>query len=260
MGSPESDLSEFLLAALKDLKARGVDGFSAAPQSRADESQNKKGPSMPQNLNSPAVPDESQLRPATLDESDSLDALRNHIGDCQRCKLAPERNKLVFGVGNPQADLVFVGEAPGRDEDASGEPFVGRAGKLLTSIVEAIGLSREEIYICNVIKCRPPKNRNPESDEIETCEPFLKRQIQLIQPKVICTLGKFAVQCLLKTETPISKLRGHFAEYENVALMPTYHPAYLLRNPHAKKDVWEDMKQVHGLLSKLTGKTYSLKA
>ncbi|MCI5072455.1 uracil-DNA glycosylase [bacterium] len=189
----------------------------------------------------------------------TLENVRHELGECQRCQLHTTRKNIVFGVGNKNADLMIVGEAPGRDEDIKGEPFVGRAGQLLTKIIEAIGLSREEIYIANIIKCRPPENRNPAPEEIEQCEPFLIKQIQSIQPKVICCVGKFAAQTLLKTETPISKLRGQFAQYEGIALMPTYHPAYLLRNPSAKKYVWEDMQLVHAKLSELTGKKLKLK-
>lgn len=189
----------------------------------------------------------------------TLESIRADLGDCTRCKLSKERNHIVFGVGNPDADLVIVGEAPGRDEDLKGEPFVGRAGKLLTDILLAIGLAREEVYICNIIKCRPPKNRNPEPDEIETCEPYLKRQLDAISPKMILTLGKFATQTLLSTDTPISKLRGNFAAYQDIPLLPTYHPAYLLRNPSAKKDVWEDMKKLHTALCKATGKKFKRK-
>ncbi len=183
-----------------------------------------------------------------------LPSIRAELGDCTRCKLHRGRRNIVFGVGNPTADLMFVGEAPGRDEDLQGEPFVGRAGQLLTDIIVAIGLSRKEVYICNVIKCRPPENRNPEPDEIGQCEPFLKAQIESVQPKLICTRGKFSAQTLLKTETPISKLRGKLFEYNGVPLMPTFHPAYLLRNPASKKDVWEDMKLLHAELCRLTGK------
>jgi uracil-DNA glycosylase len=178
-------------------------------------------------------------------ESLSLPALRAVIGDCQRCKLAPHRTKLVFGVGNPEADLVFVGEAPGQDEDQRGEPFVGRAGQLLTEIItKGMKIRREDVYIANIIKCRPPQNRDPEPDEIAACEPFLKHQLELIKPKAIVTLGKFAAQCLLKTRTPISRLRGVWASYQDVPLMPTFHPAYLLRNPADKRLVWRDIQQV----------------
>ena len=175
--------------------------------------------------------------------------VRSDIGDCVRCKLhGLGRTQIVFGVGNPEADLMFVGEAPGADEDIQGEPFVGRAGQLLTKIIEAIGLRREDVYIANVLKCRPPGNRNPEPDEVEQCEPFLLRQIDIVRPKVIVALGKFAAQCLLKTNDPITRLRGREYKYRNAVLMPTYHPAYLLRTPSAKRDVWEDMKRVRAIL------------
>jgi DNA polymerase len=175
----------------------------------------------------------------------TLPELRAVIGDCQRCKLAPHRTQIVFGVGNPNADLVFVGEAPGADEDARGEPFVGRAGQLLTEIiVKGMKIRRQDVYIANIIKCRPPQNRDPEPDEIAACEPFLKHQLALIKPKVIVTLGKFAAQCLLKTRTPITRLRGVWASYQGIPLMPTFHPAYLLRNPSDKRLVWQDIQQV----------------
>src|SRR5688572_7691562 len=186
-----------------------------------------------------------------LSQADSLDALRVEIGpDCRLCKLHTlGRKQVVFGVGNPNADLMFVGEAPGADEDIQGEPFVGRAGQLLTKIIEAIELTREDVYIANVIKCRPPGNRNPEPDEVEQCEPFLFRQIDIIKPRVIVALGKFATQCLLKTDAPITRIRGREFTYRDAVLIPTYHPAYLLRNPSAKREVWEDMKRVRVLLS-----------
>ncbi|HTI40506.1 MAG TPA: uracil-DNA glycosylase, partial [Vicinamibacterales bacterium] len=181
----------------------------------------------------------------------ALAALRNDIGPaCSRCKLhALGRSQVVFGVGNPNADLMFVGEAPGADEDLQGEPFVGRAGQLLTKIIEAIGLKREDVYIANVIKCRPPGNRNPEPDEVEQCEPFLFRQIDTVKPKVIVALGKFAAQCLLRTNDPITRIRGREYKYRDAILMPTYHPAYLLRTPSAKREVWEDMKRVRAILN-----------
>ena len=181
--------------------------------------------------------------------SQSLPELRTVIGDCQRCKLAPHRTQIVFGVGNPNAELIFVGEAPGRDEDQQGEPFVGRAGQLLTEIiVKGMKICREDVYIANIIKCRPPQNRNPEPDEIAACEPFLKRQLALIRPKAIVALGTFAAQCLLKTRTPITRLRGVWADYQGVPLMPTFHPAYLLRNPADKRLVWQDIQQVMTVL------------
>jgi DNA polymerase len=184
-------------------------------------------------------------------DADTLAIIKADIGpDCSRCKLHTlGRKQVVFGVGNPDADLMFVGEAPGADEDIQGEPFVGRAGQLLTKIIEAINLRREDVYIANVIKCRPPQNRNPEPDEVAQCEPFLFRQIDVIKPKVIVALGKFAAQCLLKTTDPITRIRGREYRYRDAILMPTYHPAYLLRNPSSKRDVWEDMKRVRELLA-----------
>ncbi len=170
----------------------------------------------------------------------TLEDIGKELGDCKRCKLYDKRNHIVFGEGSPTAGLVFVGEAPGRDEDMQGKPFVGRAGQLLTDIIKAMGLERKDVYICNILKCRPPENRNPESDEIAACEPFLIKQLEAIQPRVICAMGKFAAQTLLKTGTAISMLRGRFHSYHGIKLMPTYHPAYLLRNPGAKKQVWED--------------------
>ncbi len=179
----------------------------------------------------------------------TLEEARTELGDCQRCGLAPLRKNLVFGEGNSRAELVFVGEAPGADEDREGRPFVGRAGQLLTKIIEAMGLTREDVYICNILKCRPPGNRNPERGEIEACEPFLIKQLQAIAPKAICALGSFAAKTLLKKEVPITALRGRFHTYEGMKVMPTFHPAYLLRNPAAKKQVWEDVQMIMKELS-----------
>ncbi|HUP63137.1 MAG TPA: uracil-DNA glycosylase [Thermoanaerobaculia bacterium] len=173
-----------------------------------------------------------------------LDQLRLEAHDCTRCKLAGGRTHVVFGVGSPNADLMFIGEAPGRDEDIQGEPFVGRAGQLLTDIIKAMKLTRDDVYIANVIKCRPPENRNPEPDELDACRPFIRRQVELIQPRVIVTLGRFALQSLTEKGYGISTVRGTWLEYNGVKVMPTYHPAYLLRNPAAKKEVWADMKKV----------------
>lgn len=174
----------------------------------------------------------------------TLAELETYLEGCSLCPLSEQRNNIVFGVGNPSARLVLVGEAPGREEDEQGIPFIGEAGKLLDKILGAMHLSREEVYICNVLKCRPPDNRDPQPDEIAACEPFLKQQLALIQPELIVTLGRFAAQELLKTKTPIGKLRGQWHEYEGIPLMPTFHPAYLLRNPSGKRPVWEDMQQV----------------
>jgi len=202
----------------------------------------------------PIVPAGTQHLQATPDPPAALALIRADIGDCTRCKLhGLGRRQIVFGVGNPEADLMFVGEAPGRDEDEQGVPFVGSAGQLLTKIIEAIGLKREDVYIANVIKCRPPENRNPEPEEVETCEPFLFRQIDTIKPKVIVALGTFAARALLRTLDPISRLRGRVYDYRGAKLIPTFHPAYLLRNPSSKREVWEDMKRVRELL-KVKGK------
>ena len=180
----------------------------------------------------------------------SLEDLRAHIGDCSRCKLAPGRTNLVFGVGNPEADLMFVGEGPGRDEDLQGEPFVGRAGQLLTEIItKGMKLQRRDVYIANIVKCRPPQNRAPEPDEITTCRPFLARQIELVTPRVIGALGSIAAQALLETRTPITRMRGQWQDYRGIKVMPTFHPAYLLRNPAAKREVWDDLKQVMAALA-----------
>lgn len=181
---------------------------------------------------------------------EALQEIRADLGDCQRCRLCQGRKHIVFGVGNPRADLVIVGEAPGRDEDLQGEPFVGRAGQLLNRMLSAIGLSREEVYICNVIKCRPPENRDPLPDEVASCEPFLIRQLQSIRPRAILAMGRFAAQTLLRTEEKISKIRGQFREYQGIPVMPTYHPAFLLRNPSQRRPVWEDLKKVQKLLAR----------
>ena len=175
---------------------------------------------------------------------ESLEEIRIDLGDCRRCELSQNRSNIVFGSGNPQARLVFVGEGPGYEEDQKGEPFVGAAGQLLTKIIQSISLTRETVYICNIVKCRPPGNRNPLPEEIKACLPFLKRQIATIKPDFICALGTFAAQALLNTQEPISKLKGRFYDYMGIKVLPTYHPAYLLRNPDKKRDVWEDMKML----------------
>jgi DNA polymerase len=177
-------------------------------------------------------------------DANSIDALIAQAHNCNACRLAGTRTNVVFGVGSPTADLMFIGEAPGRDEDLQGEPFVGRAGQLLTDIIKAMKLTREQVYIANVIKCRPPENRNPEPDELDACRPFIRQQVELIQPKVIVALGKFGLQSLTEKAYSISAVRGQWLDYNGIKLMPTYHPAYLLRTPAAKKDVWNDMKKV----------------
>ena len=178
----------------------------------------------------------------------SLAGVREELGECTRCPLHRTRKTIVFGEGSAKAQLVFVGEAPGEDEDNQGRPFVGRAGQLLTKIIGAMGLKREDVYICNILKCRPPGNRNPKDDEIAACEPFLVKQLEALNPEVICALGTFAAKTLLRTDIPISAMRGRFHDYHGRRLMPTYHPAYLLRNPDAKKMVWEDVQKIMKIL------------
>jgi len=190
------------------------------------------------------TPKLSTGQPGDRETVQPLTELAAEAHDCTKCRLARGRTNVVFGVGSPNADLMFIGEAPGRDEDIQGEPFVGRAGQLLTDIIKAMKLSRDQVYIANVIKCRPPENRNPEPDELDACRPFIRRQVELIQPKVIVTLGRFALQSLTEKGYGISSVRGTWLEYNGVKVMPTYHPAYLLRNPAAKKEVWADMKKV----------------
>jgi uracil-DNA glycosylase family 4 len=233
----------------------GVDGIRRETEWRARATPDQTAPAAPLAPIAPIAPiaPVAPVAPAPVfaSQQDALLAIKTDLGDdCSRCKLHTlGRKQIVFGVGNPNADLMFVGEAPGADEDIQGEPFVGRAGQLLTKIIEAIGLKREDVYIANVIKCRPPGNRNPEPDEVEQCEPFLFRQIDTIKPKVIVALGKFAAQCLLKTDEPISRLRGREYTYRDAILMPTFHPAYLLRNPSSKREVWDDMKRVRDILN-----------
>jgi uracil-DNA glycosylase family 4 len=212
---------------MRDAGERGVPALPAlsAPQF--------PGPSAP-----------AAAAPTTGQSTSALVLLREEIGECQRCKLHEGRTHLVFGVGNPRAELLFVGEGPGADEDLRGEPFVGRAGQLLDRMIGAMGLTRPEVYICNIVKCRPPGNRNPEPDEINTCLPFLKAQIAAVNPRVIVALGKVAAQTLLGDASPISRLRGHWREALGKPLMPTFHPAYLLRSPGEKAKAWEDLKAV----------------
>lgn len=237
---PESDDARQALSLLKsyleELKASGVDALPYGVTGNTAE---------PAAVPTAAAVEPS--RPAVMNVAESLEQIRAELGDCQRCSLGKGRTNLVFGVGNPRARLVFVGEAPGRDEDLQGEPFVGEAGRLLTRLITRMGLSREDVYICNVLKCRPPGNRNPEPPEIEQCSPFLLRQIRSIGPAVIVALGTFAAQTLLGSKAPISKLRGHFHDYHGIPLMPTFHPSFLLHNRSDTGKywlVWEDMIQV----------------
>jgi len=201
------------------------------------------GPKVPP-LPLPAAPGPSLFEAADKIAGDTLLRVREDLGECTRCKLYKHRHTIVFGDGNPKAELVFVGEGPGADEDAQGLPFVGRAGKLLTQMIEAMGLERKDVYICNVVKCRPPENRTPEDDEVSTCSPFLLRQLAVIAPKVIVCLGAVAAKTLLRTNRGISQFRGQWLDYRGSKLMATYHPAYLLRNPNAKGEVWKDLQKV----------------
>jgi DNA polymerase len=196
-------------------------------------------------------PERQVSAPVSSSNAAGLQVIREEIGNCQRCKLAPTRTNIVFGSGNPNAELMFVGEAPGFDEDKQGLPFVGRAGQLLTKIIESIDIKREDVYICNVLKCRPPDNRNPEPDEVMSCNPFLKKQLATIQPKIVCCLGTFAAQTVMQTAAPISRLRGKFHDLDGMRVIATFHPAYLLRSPEKKRDVWEDMKQIRAELFRL---------
>jgi len=246
--SVKSHLLASLGAYLQELQESGIDGLSLEPAAAAILEP------------SPAQPVSAQLEPQQIvqqadsvvaEKQETLEQIRKNLGDCQRCKLCATRNKLVFGAGNPKARLVFVGEGPGADEDQKGEPFVGDAGKMLNRIISAMGLQREEVYICNVVKCRPPQNRNPEKDEIAACSPFLLRQLHSIKPEVIVALGTFAAQTVLGSKEPISRLRGKFHDFHGVPLMPTYHPSYLLRsggNSDSFWTVWDDMTQVLRLL------------
>jgi uracil-DNA glycosylase family 4 len=187
---------------------------------------------------------ESGLQTMTRSEILTLGDVQKELGDCKRCKLHRTRRTIVFGEGNEKATLMLIGEGPGYDEDVQGRPFVGKAGQLLTKILQSINLPREEVYIANIIKCRPPQNRNPEPEEIQSCYPFLQKQIQAIRPKIICALGTFSAQTLLKTGTKITALRGKLYDLEGIKVIPTYHPAFLLRNPERKREVWEDMKKM----------------
>jgi uracil-DNA glycosylase len=205
-------------------------------------------PPKPVPLPLPAAPAPSLFDAANKIADDTLLRIREDLGECTRCKLHKHRHTIVFGDGNPKAELVFVGEGPGADEDAQGLPFVGRAGKLLTQMIEAMGLQRKDVYICNVVKCRPPENRTPEEDEVSTCSPFLLRQLDVISPRVIVCLGAVAAKTLLKTNRGISQFRGQWLDYRSSKLMATYHPAYLLRNPNAKPEVWKDLQKVMAVL------------
>jgi DNA polymerase len=251
----DADVRAELLAALAGLRAelewQRECGLAWLPAGVAAGGRSPAAPAAmtaPRSPAPPPAPAAAGAPPAVepgLAAAGSLDALRRHIGDCRRCKLAGGRTNLVFGVGAANADLMFIGEGPGHDEDVRGEPFVGRAGQLLTEIItKGMKLRREDVYIANVVKCRPPNNRNPEQDEIASCMPFLQRQVELVQPRVIVALGTFAAQTLLGVKTPITRMRGVWHDYRGIKVMPTFHPAYLLRTPGDKRLVWQDIKLV----------------
>jgi len=223
MGEKGEEIISDLRSYLEYLKGIGIEALPV--------SENKSEEAYPNSSPGPAT-------------ATTLEEVRKELGDCRRCKLHRTRRTLVFGEGNERAKLMLIGEGPGYDEDIQGRPFVGKAGQLLTKIIQAIHLQREEVYITNIIKCRPPQNRNPEPDEIQSCHPFLLKQIEAIQPKIICALGAFAATTLLKTDAKITTLRGRLYDLEGIKVIPTYHPAYLLRNPDRKREVWEDMKQI----------------
>jgi DNA polymerase len=238
---------KFLLASLRgylcELRETGVYGLPFAVEAGG------KGAGSPVREGI-AETGEEQVSGGDASVQESVEHVRRELGECLRCALGAARTRLVFGTGNPRARVLFVGEAPGTEEDLTGEPFVGEAGQLLGKIIQAMGFSRGEVYICNVLKCRPPENRDPLPEEIEACRPFLLRQVKSVGPEVIVALGTFASQTLLRTREPISRLRGRFHDYHGIPLMPTFHPAYLLRNPAMKREVWDDMKAVMRMLGR----------
>ena len=243
------ELLELIAQVTEHLRYRRELGIEFAGESGAEKAAPAPAVTMKKNGSSLAAP--SLFATAEEQTHETLEEIRRDLGDCRRCKLWTTRTNLVFGEGNPQADLMFVGEAPGADEDATGRPFVGRAGQLLTKMIEAIGMKREEVYIANIIKSRPPENRTPEKGEIEACSPFVFRQIASIRPRLIVTLGNPATQELLQTRTGISRLRGEFQDYPHapgIKVLPTFHPAYLLRSPDKKREAWEDLKRVRAFL------------
>ena len=250
-----TDLDQ-LAGHLKFFEELGVEGISRDPvwrtrpaERRAVETRSEPGTGAAGKPSEPPPTAGQDPAAGEAPPAERLQAVREELGDCTRCRLHGGRTNLVFGVGRPDADLMFVGEAPGRDEDRQGEPFVGRAGQLLTKIIEAIDLHREDVYIANVVKCRPPQNRNPEQDEVETCRPFLFAQIDAVGPRVIVALGAFAVRTLLDDDKlPISRARGRVYACRGAKLIPTFHSAFLLRSPDRKRDVWEDMKRVRSIL------------
>ena len=248
-----SDARDALRAHLEFYGELGIDGVSRDPawtrRAAAVPAITAATGSAPDDLPAALRDDALEPMPSDATPAAALAAIREDLGECIRCKLHGQgRKQIVYGVGNPSADLMFVGEAPGADEDMQGEPFVGRAGQLLTKIIEAMGYTRKDVYIANVLKCRPPGNRNPEPDEVASCQPFLFRQIDVVQPKVMVALGTFAAQALLNTKDPISRLRGRAWPCRDRLLVPTFHPAFLLRSPDKKRDTWDDMKLVLKIL------------
>jgi DNA polymerase len=227
-----------------------VPSFEAALMAVLDEPAPRRAPRAAHEQARPS-PQQGMPQDAPPRSRATLADVRDDLGDCQRCKLAGQRTNIVFGVGAPDAALMFIGEAPGADEDRLGEPFVGAAGKLLDLMIEAMGWTRDTVYIANVLKCRPPGNRDPQPDEVAACQPFLARQIDAVAPRVIVTLGKPATQLILQTSAPISALRGRFQEYRGIRVMPTFHPAFLLRTPERKRDTWSDLKLVIAELDRL---------
>lgn len=247
-----NELLEALAVNLKALKAYGLEGFDCTSDTVARLDNLSQALDKMRDARKTVVVEPVEARPLAAPPpaapvAETLEDIRRDLGDCKRCGLCQGRHNIVFGVGNPKAKLVFVGEGPGYDEDMQGEPFVGAAGQLLTKIIAAMKLTRDEVYICNVVKCRPPGNRNPEENEIKACIPFLERQIEAINPMFIVGLGGIAVQSLLNTNAGITRLRGKWATYNGVKFMPTFHPSYLLRSPEKKRDVWQDMQQVMAL-------------
>jgi uracil-DNA glycosylase family 4 len=257
VSSPRDDLRDLAGAFRRHLEARGrcgLVGVSLRPSPVAESAARAPAgagegddPITPFPTPPPVLYDEGTVLHAGV----GINALRAEIGDCQRCKLAKGRRHIVLGSGNPEANLMFVGEAPGADEDEQGEPFVGAAGQLLTKMIKAMGYQRSGVYICNVIKCRPPQNRNPEPDEVAACEQFLRKQIAIVQPRIIVALGKFAAHFLCGEDTPITRLRGNLRTYNEIPVMPTYHPAFLLRDESRKAEAWSDLKQVMAMLANM---------
>ncbi len=255
---PREELRSIVAGMRAHLEARGRSGLlgvAAGRSPRRGSEATDPGPDEPRegtgSTASQPGREPDAREPQRLAGAAGLQVVREELGDCQRCKLSGGRKTIVWGTGNPDAQLVFVGEAPGADEDEQGEPFVGRAGQLLTKMIEAMGYRREDIYIANILKCRPPGNRNPEPDEVAACEPFLRKQLAALRPRMIVALGKFAAQCLLRDDTPISRLRGSLRTYEGIQLMPTFHPAYLLRDQNRKKEAWADLKAVNAALLRM---------